>query len=156
MKATPAQSTSPQQTSEFPRDIDYTLLKRDHGRLDSTSEIPTGITGYAGIIPSPIIDGCSLRPDGMLMVFKGFEWDFGSGPAVNTPPMVLSSLAHDALCRLCNRRIVPWRVRKEADKLFYEMLRFHGTTRIHARLRYWAVRAYSMTLAKWRDRERLA
>lgn len=112
-------------------------------------ELETPITGHHGKVAR-----AELFQNGLLAVRPGFIWDFASGPAVNTPDMVYASIAHDALARMTVEREVPWKVRKQADKYFRQLLRQFGAHWFRAWYAYVAVRAYSMTLAKWRDRER--
>ena len=153
MTEKPAQSTSQRATNEPPRSIDYILLDRNRGRLSGPSVFPTRVVGYSAYIERGP-DQCRLDIGGELRIYPGFEWDFGSGPAVDTPPMVRASLYHDAMCGLCNRRLVPWSVRKIVDQEFRDYLIYYGTFRWHAWMRYMAVRLYSTTIAAWSDRER--
>jgi len=126
----------------------YTLVdgRNDLARLDRTYVFSTDILGYEAEIVETH-DGCKLDPDGMLTVWSGFVWDFGSGPAVDTPDVVIASLAHDALCRLTNRGLLPWSVRAEADAFFRYLLKINGCSWLRRWYAYLAVRAYSLTLA---------
>lgn len=120
----------------------------------------TPITGHEAEIRKTS-SACKLHRDGRLSIESGFVWDFGSF-AVDTPAMVQASLAHDALCRLINLRLVPWSVRRQSDAYFRELLRRYqpkgGVLRtvigFVSRWRRWAgVSAYSQLVARWRDRE---
>jgi hypothetical protein len=137
-------------SDEAPRDISYTLLKRDLGRLDREVVFWTGIKGHNGALLDDVKDSCRLFDSGLLHILQGFEWDFGSGPAVDTPVMVRASLAHDALCVLTDRGRVPWSVRRHADRYFRYLLIEYGCPRWLAWARYVAVRSYSMIVAHWR------
>lgn len=100
---------------------------------------PTGITGFDIQMPQDH-EYIHLRYDGMLNLRSGYIWDFGSGPAIDTPDMVLASLVHDAFYELMNLELIPWTVRKKADKLLKQMLLDSGTHWLRAHWVYWAVR----------------
>ena len=79
------------------------------------------------------IDGASaqtehivLRTDGFLKLRKGYVWDFGSGPAVDTPDMVYASLAHDAFYELMERDLISRKLRKRVDQYFRKLLKSAG------------------------------
>lgn len=129
----------------------YTLLngRSNRARLDEDYRFDTGIKGHeARIEYRP--DACQLWPFGTLIVYEGFVWDFGSGPAIDTPDMVIASLAHDALCGLTDRGLVPWSVRKQADKYFRYLLKINGCPWIRRWYAYLAVRFYSYNIARRR------
>jgi len=67
-----------------------------------------------------------LNLNGVLVCRKGMRWDFGSGPAIDTPDMVSASLAHDALYNLMSEGELPRKYRKAADKYFLHMLERAG------------------------------
>lgn len=138
----------------------YTLFRegrRHWGRLNDDVIIHTGITGHLAEIDGTVTPmKALLYPDGRLKIYAGSRWDFGSGPALNTPGMVRASLVHDAFCHLTNLGLVPWSVRKDADRLFRDMLKeyqpdFHPLDpRRMARWRRWAgVRLNSKFWAYW-------
>jgi hypothetical protein len=137
--------------------INYTLIKKNKwGRLNQDVFIETGITGHeASIMNSGIY--CHLQPDGMMWIGTGTEWDFGSGPAINTPAMVRASLVHDMFCHLTDRGLVPWNVRSKADKLFRQhLIDYNPKRRWFNPLRYWhnaryaGVVMYSQCLARFK------
>lgn len=137
--------------------INYRLVDRgSKGRLRETVTFKTQIRGYSGALKN-----CELQTNGNLVVYKGFEWDFGSG-AIDTPAMVIASLAHDAMCNLTNARVIPWKLRKEGDKLFRNLLKKHSNnSNVFSKTlgfasRWWrwaAVRTYSIGFAKWKDQQ---
>jgi len=65
----------------------------------------------------------SLNRNGELYLAPGYVWDFGSGPAVDTPDMVLASLAHDAFYELMVLGHLPWTNRKKVDRYFLQLLK---------------------------------
>jgi len=69
----------------------YRLL-RGHGILDAPFQYDTPFKG--SYVYST---GLTLNENGKLTCAPGYTWDFGSGPAIDTPDMVYGSLAHDAL-----------------------------------------------------------
>jgi hypothetical protein len=123
------------------------------GRLLSRYEFWTPITGHDARIEGSTM-ACSIRADGLLVVEPGFEWDFGSGPAIDTPAVVIASLAHDALCLLTNRRLLPWECRAQADAYYRNLLRLNGTGLARTWWQYAGVRLYSESVARWKDRIR--
>jgi hypothetical protein len=132
--------------------IKYELIQRGRkGLLLEDMQYITPICGQdAELFGST--EACRLEPSGRLTVFAGFVWDFGSGPAIDTPSVVRASLAHDALCLLTNRRLIPWRYRAVADAFYRDLLKQYGTS-MPRRWWHWAgVRAYSEMVARWRDR----
>ena len=133
-------------------EISYKLVDHNRrGMLLETVCFGTEIRGHAGEI-----EHCCLMSDGRLYVRSGFVWDFGSG-AIDTPAMVRASLAHDALCILTNARAVPWKVRKQGDRLFRVLLKKHSPPGILSfASRWWrwaAVSIYSQGIARWKDRQ---
>jgi len=132
--------------------IHYDLIRKNGqtlGLLLSDTDYNTPITGYEGEIELPA-SKCRLAQNGCLHVFAGFAWDFGSGPAIDTPAVVRASLAHDALCLLTDRGLIPWSCRARADAYYREMLREYGTGFARRWWQWAGVRAYSSTLGNWR------
>lgn len=68
----------------------------------------------------------TLSPTGGLYLKTGYVWDFGSGPAIDTPDMVYASLAHDALYELMVLEKLSWDYRKAADDYFIELCKSAG------------------------------
>jgi len=96
--------------------------KTGTGTLLSEFVFPTSITGFTEDQHSFI----TLETIGTLTLAAGFVWDFGSGPAIDTPDMVYASLAHDALYELMQLGLLPWSQRKEADQYFKRLLKQVG------------------------------
>lgn len=139
--------------------ICYELIRDNTwGRLLCDVLAGTGITGYSAVLTRQG-RSAELDPSGLLVVRAGFEWDFGTGPVLQTPAMVRASLIHDVLCDMTNQRLVPWAVRAQADALFREHLREYSPGRHWLnplRYHYWwrwaAVSAYSQLIARWKDK----
>lgn len=87
-------------------------------------------------------DFISVSDAGQMELANGYVWDFGSGPAIDTPEMIKASLVHDAWYELMTLGLVPWSVKKKADKLLRTMLLESGSSRLRAWYVYWAVRAF--------------
>lgn len=139
--------------------LDYRLIRNNsRGMLTRTAFIDTGILGHSAALTKGELH-CALSENGTLTVFAYSIWDFGSGPAINTPAMVRASLPHDALCLLTNHRLVPWSVRRKADSLFRKHLKalspprkWYNPLRYHANWRWLSVSLYSQLIARWRDK----
>jgi len=94
---------------------------------------------------------CDLYRDGRLLVYRGSIWDFGTG-SIDTPAMVYASLEHDALCKLTNARLLPWKYRFIADKGLWNTLGSKGAT-LSRLWRVPAVMIYSQLFARWKDKK---
>ena len=84
--------------------------------------------------------------DGALTIGEGYEWDFGSGPAIDTPDMVVASLVHDAGCDLTIEGAIPWEYRREFDREFRRVLKRYGTPLIRRWYCWLAVRYDAIVL----------
>lgn len=137
--------------------LDYELIRNNRwGRVKFPVATNTVITGYDVFIEEPTLY-THLTENGLLWVGTGTEWDFGSGPAVNTPEMVRASLVHDMFCIMTDRGLVPWSVRSKADKLFRDQIKeFSPVRKWYNPMRYWylaryvAVVVYSQGIARWK------
>lgn len=58
-----------------------------------------------------------LKRTGELIIYDGFVWDGGSGPAYNNKSMIAGSLPHDALYKLFRLGLLPLKYRYLADRL---------------------------------------
>jgi hypothetical protein len=98
----------------------YTVhWKTGHGELiRDFTYIETPIVGY-----DLLTDKISLSDNGTLHLATGYVWDFGSGPAIDTPDMVYGSLAHDAFYELMVLGLLPWSERRTVDKYFKRLLK---------------------------------
>jgi hypothetical protein len=131
--------------------IHYDLIRRNGktlGLLLSDIEHYTPVTGYEAEIEDTA-SKCRLAENGCLRTFAGFTWDFGSGPAIDTPAVVRASLSHDAFCLLTDRGLIPWECRAIADTYYREQLKRYGTGFFRRWWHYAGVRSYSKTVAYW-------
>lgn len=99
----------------------YDIVDDCKGRLVEQFSFITPLTGYEH--ESRLIE---LDRSGLLTIKEGFTWDFGSGPAIDTPDMVYGSLAHDALYRLMILKVIPWNQRRKIDRYFQCLLKEAG------------------------------
>jgi hypothetical protein len=137
--------------------LDVELIRNNRwGRLKSPVVIDTGITGFDVFIDEPTLRFHLMR-DGLLWVDAETEWNFGSGPAVNTPEMVRASLPHDLFCIMTDRGLLPWSVRAQADKLFRTHVKelspkrpWYNPFRYWYNIRYAGVWVYSNGVARWK------
>lgn len=59
----------------------------------------------------------TLTTSGLLTALKGYAWDGGSGPAVDTKDIIRPSLFHDACYNLMRDGLLDLGWREEADRL---------------------------------------
>lgn len=107
------------------------------GALMADFKYQTAICGRVVAIPYVV-----LGADGQLFIRAGYCWDFGSGPAIDTPEMVAASLAHDALYDLIKLGQLDNGHRKAADKYFRQLLKDYGVGWFRRNYCYWAVRLF--------------
>ena len=101
--------------------IDYELVNSNRcGRLKRPVEVQTDLTGY-NILLTTLTAKASLSLDGVLRIYEGTIWDFGT-MAIDTPAMVRASLVHDMFCLMTGNGMLPWSARAYGDKLFREIL----------------------------------
>ncbi len=119
------------------------------GRLLADYIYETPILGYSILIDEPNLK-VRLSTDGWLTVYSTTDWDFGSR-AVDTPAMVIASLAHDMICIFTNRRLIPWKYRAVGDGFFLKILADCGNG-LWRYARFAGVTLYSQLIARWRDK----
>lgn len=102
--------------------------------LNFSFQTPIRSTGSEGH------DFIRLTNGGILELRKGYVWDFGSGPAIDTPDMVYASLAHDAFYELMDLKMLPWSYRKQVDQYFEKLLKEAGMGWLRRRWVYMGVR----------------
>lgn len=132
MKQIPAPSTSQRRISSPA--YDWVRSERI-AILREPVEYETPIKGYVAAV-----SGGLLAADGLLFVRPDYMWDFGSGPAINTPGMVYGSLAHDILYDMMKAAVLPWSLRKEIDQYFRDLLKDFGVGFWRRNWVYWGVR----------------
>lgn len=125
-----------------PNTISYSLLEKNLAKLEEFSVFKTPIFGYSFVYATENRK-CRMKQDGTLVVFPGFVWDFASGPAIDTPEVVMASLAHDCLGWLVDNKMINEDCRKKADKLYFNILKEKQVWFIRRWYHYLAVRAYS-------------
>jgi hypothetical protein len=57
-----------------------------------------------------------LKPDGLLVIRKGYAWDGPSGPTIDTRSSMRGSLVHDALYQMIREGLLPATARLRADE----------------------------------------
>jgi len=120
-----------------------------YAELTEIYKCQTPIVGHIASIPHVL-----LSDDGLLMVTAGYHYDFGSGPAVDTPAMIYASLAHDCFYDLMKADELPWDARPGADKFFRAQLLEAGMNPLRAWWCYWGVRIGYPIMQWWSgDRE---
>lgn len=112
-------------------------LTKDAPRME------TPVRGHVAAVPHGL-----LGADGSLWITAGFVWDLGSWPALNDPPMVYASLAHDMLYEMIEAGELPRHERKNADKFFKYQLKKAGAGWFSRTRRYWGVRL-GYPLRRW-------
>lgn len=119
----------------------YSLTEDGLGRLDRTYVFQCPIGGQPCC--TELID---LMATGSLNIYAGYTWDFGSGPAIDTPAVVYASLGHDVLYDLIGQGKLPKRYRKKADVWFKQLLKDAGMSWFRRQYMYLAVRyGYPLT-----------
>lgn len=112
--------------------------KKRVGVLRDTFVCQTPITGRLAAIHK-----VTLAKDGILWIREGYVWDFGSGPAIDTPEMIFASLAHDAFYDLMKAGQLPrGSTRKQVDDFFRLQLLQAGASPLRAWYCWAAVRAF--------------
>ena len=99
-----------------------------------------------------------LYPTGILVIKKGYAWDFASGPTIDTENCKRGSLVHDALYQLLREGDLVEamhsedersledeheRIRKIADDHLSEICKEDGMSGIRAELWEWAVNKFA-------------
>lgn len=67
-----------------------------------------------------------ISPSGFMAFRNGYQWDGPSGPTIDTPSSLRASLVHDGLYQLMREGLLDHRWRREADRLFFRILREDG------------------------------
>lgn len=110
------------------------------------------------ILPSDDIltDYIELDSGGELTVKKGYAWDGPSGPVIDTKENMRASLVHDALYQLMRHEKLKTRAhRKTADKLFRDICKQDGVSRIRANIYYQALRKYGKPAASPENKKKI-
>ena len=81
----------------------------------------TEVDLFGESITSPFLE---LRPDGYLLIRKGYAWDGPSGPAIDTKSFMRGALVHDALYQMMREYGLNRDYRPTADKIMKQFFKF--------------------------------
>ena len=81
-----------------------------------------------------------LKPDGLLVIRKGYAWDGPSGPTIDTRSSMRGSLVHDALYQMIREGLLPATARLRADEELRRLCIEDGMWKWRAALWFRAVR----------------
>jgi len=96
-----------------------------------------------------------LKPDGTLILVKGFAWDGASGPAIDTDTFIKGSAAHDALYELMRLGYLPVSFRAYADRLLKEICLESGMWKTRANWVFWAVKNFAARQVESKSRRKI-
>ena len=119
--------------------------------------IQTGITGFYRTVYDPIYTDrpwAVLQKDGVMTIYVGTAWDGPSGPAFDTPNLMLPSLPHDMFYRLLELKLLPMRLRKLMDLMMLDLCEETGMSWTRRHIDYWGVRLGGRVRMWWRARTR--
>lgn len=108
--------------------------------------VKTPIVNQAAEIPKY----ARLLEHGTLEIFAGYWWDGPSGPAFDTKDFMRASLAHDALYQMLRNGKLHESVRKQADRLMYDLCREDGMSSVRAWWCLQGVRKFAGYAAKYK------
>lgn len=124
------------------RELEYKKIKSKKYKYELTKDI-------AFKIPKPkilkVIDSEYFSYDsinGILYIFKGYQWDGASGPAIDTQNFMRGSLLHDCLYQLMRENFIDKKYRKTADKLLVKICREDGMSYLRSEWVYYGVRCF--------------
>jgi len=113
-------------------------------QVDGRYRFDTGIRGYEAQVDSG--DGASpwveLTKDGVLWFRHGYSFDGPSGPTIDTADSMAPSLVHDGLYQLLELKLLPRKLRKQADRVFRKMLEENEMGFLRRSVWYLAVRIW--------------
>jgi len=105
----------------------------------------TEVDLFGESVSSPFID---LRPDGYLLIKKGYSWDGPSGPAVDTKNFMRGALVHDALYQLMREYGLNRDYRPTADKIMKQFCLMDGMNPARAWITWFGVRLFGRDSAR--------
>ena len=102
-------------------------------------------------------------PDGKLYTIqfyfkKGFDWDGASGPAIDTPELLLPSLVHDAFYMFIRQCVISGREklwRKFADEVYKGLCKRCGVPLLRRWIQFIALRLFGKKAALPRSKRQL-
>ena len=116
----------------------YRKLHKYKYQLTRRYKHSTGIIGETNVV-TPFI---TLRPDGTLVLKKGYSWD-GATCAIDTKSFMRGSLVHDALYQLIREKKLNLKLwRSYADELLRQICIEDGMHPFRANYVYWAVKVF--------------
>lgn len=89
-----------------------------------------------------------LRPDGYLLIRKGYAWDGPSGPAIDTKDFMRGALIHDALYQLMREYGLNRDYRPVADTIMRKFCRKDGMGIVRAYIMWFGVRLFGRDSAR--------
>jgi len=85
---------------------------------------------------------------GFLVVRVGYAWDGASGPAIDTPSFMRSSLIHDVLYQCHRQGLIPRDYRPISDRILKDVSKEDGMSWIRRQWTYGAVRVFGYWSAR--------
>jgi len=95
----------------------------------------------------------SFYSDGSLTIKSGYSWDGCSGPTIDTTSNMRAGLVHDALYQLMREEFLPQTFRKNADKVFKQILKEDGMSWWRIFYYYRGVKRFASFAAKPKNRK---
>ena len=89
-----------------------------------------------------------LRPDGYLLIRKGYAWDGPSGPTIDTKSFMRGALVHDALYQLMREHNLNRNYRSTADDIMRKFCIKDGMNYITAWASWFGVRLFGRASAR--------
>jgi hypothetical protein len=81
-----------------------------------------------------------LTKEGQLTIKTSYAWDGPSGPALDTKTFMRPSLVHDSLYQFMRLKLLPYKLRKDIDKLLITHCKKDGMSWLRQQYVYLAVR----------------
>lgn len=131
--------------------VKYRTITKYKYAVLSTVEYQTNIKSHAAAIVDKAdlgIDYAILESNGKLTILTDYMWDGPSGPTIDTANWMDASLVHDALYQMMRRGLIPFKLRKKADKLMRKMCIKAGMSRFRANYSYFFVRLFGAHRAR--------
>ncbi len=103
-----------------------------------------------------VTDFIELDATGELKVKNGYAWDGPSGPVIDTKENLRASLIHDALYQLMRVEKLKSRThRKTADRIFRNICKQDGVSRVRANIYYKALRKFGKPAASPENKKKI-
>lgn len=105
----------------------------------------TEVELFGESVTSPFIE---LRPDGYLLIKKGYAWDGPSGPTIDTKSFMRGALVHDALYQLMRDHGLNRNYRSTADTAMRKFCCEDGMSIVRAWYSFIGVRMFGRKSAR--------